>query len=263
MSFAVLIVDSGVPFGSVSAWPGATAHSGLRLGMTHPADPASCLAWLRRREVEDLLLLGRPDVHTPAHVLAPTIAGARPGTAATLRIIDATTLAMAVAAGHALELRVAPPVAYRHVQDSLAAGVNGAYLSRVTRLEHPKPSLWQHLTSIFGRKHVAILGKQGGVHRTGQVPALPEAAALFIAAEDGSEEFESVLATLPGPVSIHSVPPTVPTRSSFGSRGVEFFAFVAPEVQGNGAQCPSCRHATASSSCPFCRTRIHQKEFIA
>lgn len=256
MSLCVLIVDPGVSAGAVAGWP-----AGVRsLGLTHPADVGAVVSWVAGLEATDVVVLARPRSARDARRMATTIAGALPGTAATVLLRETTTVALAAAASHALERNLDPPLAVLAISDALERSLAGAYLTRVTNLERPKPSMWQHITSIFGRRHIALVGEKGRVHRAGHPLDLPEGCAVLIAADEDSREFSGLVEALGSPEDVHAVPVVVPTASGFKSAGAEFIAFVAPPDRVGQRRCPTCHNRADQQSCPFCRALTRYQE---
>lgn len=259
MSFSVLVVDPAAPTDSVTTWP----LSSQRLGFVHPAGLDHAVHWAAEQGSTDVLVLTRPRLLRGARTVATTVAGALPGCAAHVVARETTMLTMAMAGSAALELSLAAPQASATALASLDASVGGALLHRLSRLDVPRPSMWQHLTSLFGRRHVALMGSPGSVHRADRAHEMPQGATLLIAAEEGSPEYSAVVAALQLHGATHPVPPILPTSATFGSTGTEFVAFVtaaAPEPTG---ECRVCAHPTSSTVCPFCRVRTTPQEIAA
>lgn len=259
MSLCVLIIDPGVTGGAVVQWP-----AGVRsLGLAHPADVGDVVRWVSGLAATEVVVLARPRSARDARRMATTIAGALPGTAATVLLRETTALALAAAASHALERHLDSPLAVLAISDALALSLTGAYLTKVTRLERPKPSMWQHITSIFGRRHIALVGEEGGVHRVGHPIPLPEDSATLIAADEDSREYAALVEALGSPADVHAVPVVIPTTSGFASAGAEFIAFVAPPDRVGQRRCPVCHERSDQQSCPFCRALTRHQESAA
>ena len=259
MSFSVLVVDPAVPTDSVTTWP----LSAQRLGFVHPGALDLAVRWVREQGCAEVLVLTRPRSLRRAQTVATTVAGALPGCAAHVVARETTMLTMAMAGSAALELGLAAPQASAAALASVDASVGGALLHRLSRLDVPRPSMWQHLTSLFGRRHVALVGAPGSVHRADRTIEMPDDATLLVAAEEGSPEYAAVVAALQPPGATHPVPPILPTSATFGSAGTEFVAFVTAAGPSTTGECRVCTHPTSSPVCPFCRVRTTPQEITA
>lgn len=259
MVFSVLVVDRGMPTQGLTPWEGFPG----RLGLLRPGATDHAIDRVRHDGATDVLVLCRPREVQGARTLATTISGACPGVGATVRAVDAAPVALAAAASHALELTVDPPLAYQSVLASLRSSVSGALLNRVTRLDAPRPNMWQHLTSIFGRRHVVLVGESAAVTKVGAAVDVPPESTLLIGAPEEDPGFEAVRAAL-GPLRASvSVPPVVPVEDSFGSAGVEFVAFVPADPAPPRHRCHVCDSGAAAGVCPFCRIRTQRQEQLA
>lgn len=259
MPFLIVVTDPAIARGRLTQW--AAAPSGLRFA--HPLDIEITIAWLKQEQASEVLVLARPGTARSAHRLATTIAGALPSVAVHPVFREASLLTMAVAASSGLERDEAPSQASATVVGVLDASVGGAHLHRLTKLDSPRPSMWQHITALFGRRHVAFMGSPGSVSRADRPIDLPENSTLLVAAEERSVGYDAVVAALHPRGATHVVPPVLETAATFGTHGTEFVAAVIPDGPPLSRACGVCTHPTSTRICPFCRITTSPQELRA
>lgn len=258
MAFGVLVADRGAREDSAQRWPGSTEE----VLLAQPSQASAVTRWSAAAGLTEVLVLTRPRDRVDAVRLATLLAGARPGLAATVHVVETTTLAMAVTAAAVLEQRLAAPVAHAAIVAGLRTTVSGAVLRRVTRLESPRPSMWQHLASIFGRRHVALLST-GAVLRAGTPLPLPESAVILATAADAAAAGGEAAAIFGVDVEVLTVPQATSIHSTFGSDGFEFVAFSPVVAADVTARCHVCEGRLVGSLCPFCRVRSLPQELVS
>ena len=259
MTYAVMIVDAAVPAGAVTHWPMTSGD----LGLVHPDDLDRAIGWIRECDSSDVLVLARPRQARAAHTVATTVTGVHPRLAAHVALRESTVLAMAIAASHSLEIDAPAPLAYATALAALDGSLVGAHLGRLSKVESPSPSIWQHLTSLFGRRHIAVRGTPGRVMREGATIEVPADGTRLVATDEGSPAFTAVVAALDFHGAVHAVPPVIETTASFGSTGTEFVVFAAPWAPPAAWTCAVCHQSLSGSVCPFCRVRSTHQEHVA
>lgn len=214
--------------------------------------------WAADAGFTHVTVTSRAATTSDARLLATVLVGALPGLAVAVAPIDTTSVALAAAASAALE-GAEDPVRGLEIFTHLATtSLSGVWLSSVTRLDHPKPSVGTHLRSIFSRGFVATLAPEHAVART-----LSESATdvdLLIGAGADTDAFASASALSPRGLA-HSVPAIADVRAAYGSPGAEFVALArVPDPTPRTSQCPVCGIAQSGVACPFCQVHLRVPE---
>lgn len=256
MTTGVLIVDRAAPSSGVGSW---TQRDPL-LGVVAPSELAAAVAWTGAGGITDLILLTRRRDASGARRLGTVVAGALPRVGTAVIVTDHGTLAMACIA--ALSLEGQPPAneVHHRLISSLAASQSGVVLSRVTGLQQPAPSMWQHLSSLFGRHHLVRLSPQPKVLGVAEHLKLPSGGLLIVGAPPESADLHRVVRRMEGAGSAQAVVPAISVRDAFGSAGVEFVVLMSGHPVAT-LPCPACAHEVSGAVCPMCHVRVRQEQF--
>lgn len=261
MTVGVAIVDRDIAPGEVRPWVDENAA----LGLLSAADAPPIVEWARERELDEVIVACRARDAAGARLAATVLVGARPRTTATVVASGHGSLALAAAAAAALWNVASANEAYARFLGCLERSRSGALLRRVTRLDDPPPTVWQHLASVFGRDHVVWLGDDPRVVRAspvageiaGEVSGEVAGTELLVGADPASGELARVSAVIGGGAQAHPLPPIVPPEAAFGSPGSEFALLVpVSSLPSLGtATCRVCGGPVLTAACPMCRVR--------
>ncbi|MBL8931190.1 MAG: hypothetical protein JNL54_13795 [Kineosporiaceae bacterium] len=263
MSAGVVVIDRGIPDGPVAPWLDPNTPIGLASPRQGPEVLTWSRAWSNGAGLTDLIVLSRPRDGRQARGIATLVAGSRPGVAATALVRHANPLGLAAAAHVALSETRSGSVAHRLIDEIISLSVSGARLARVTGLEDPQPSIWQHLSSILGRAKTVTFGPTPAVLPAGHTFATGPGSTLLMGAGLETPEAVAVRARIEAE-HVYAVPPVVECADAYGSRGIEFVLLSQRSAQPTPwGTCRICRTEIVGHVCPMCRVRSSRAESAA
>ncbi|NHA69465.1 hypothetical protein [Phycicoccus flavus] len=264
MSLSVFVLDPSRAADEVVDW-GFGADTALVAG--HLAGP-QVAARLRETSGEDphLVLLHRPAQAADAAFLANVVSGAVPAVPVSRLQVDSSLLAATVIGLEAAHVEGEGDVSrLARIEHTLARGVGGAWLKRVTRLDSPSPSFGQHLRSIVpgGARFVARCGTEGRVERASAGGYTAQGEEQLVVGAEADHPGARQLAAWFGSDDVVHVPPvTSDAKRLYGNPGVEFVVVrevLEPPGPGRG-RCRVCRDTLHAEVCPYCHVRSQPLE---
>ncbi|PIE27920.1 MAG: hypothetical protein CSA58_01725, partial [Micrococcales bacterium] len=166
--------------------------------------------------------------------------------------------AAAAVASVVLESRVSPGPAVSQIVDVIEKCDSGAYLSSVAKLDHPRPSLGQHIQSWLPKStYLANLTPEPRI-RAAHKGVEPKAGdnSIFLVGAAADSPHLAAVASATGRSNPQAVPPLADVKRTYGAKGVEFVAIPAmlPPPAPMGPRCRSCGQSVRAGRCTFCCT---------